>query len=256
MKSITEIISPIKLLAGHREETQTTGHGCFMDVIAYLNGDAQITDESECVCPVIRSIAIYINDLLNDEQRHRLLPLVARAMGTSKAPIEIIVSRAKAAAKYAMACKTIAKSYTQNENSYSAKEIAIFANESVSAASNAAVTVNENLRLIYATSAARNAIRAAAEAIKVTDSVQAFSYTKTNHFAHLAHLDCKHQIIDAGIECLEEMCPPSKVPDTTVIQRAKDFAEIYKRTVAVRTYAEEAYTRTSAVSNPQTEPQS
>lgn len=37
-------IEPIKLLRGQHKDTATTGQGCFMNVIAYLNGDPQITD--------------------------------------------------------------------------------------------------------------------------------------------------------------------------------------------------------------------
>jgi len=76
-------ILPIKLLAGTHANTGETGQGCFMNVIAYLNGEAQITDESTCVCVTIRPIAIFANDLANDEQRQRLLPFLLRAMGSA-----------------------------------------------------------------------------------------------------------------------------------------------------------------------------
>ena len=55
MSSITEIIAPIKLLAGTHEDTAKTGSGCFMNVIAYLNGEPQITDQSPCVCVTVRA---------------------------------------------------------------------------------------------------------------------------------------------------------------------------------------------------------
>ena len=55
---ITEIIKPIKLLSGTHNDTAQTGQGCFMNVIAYLNGEPQITDQSDCVCYVVRPIAI------------------------------------------------------------------------------------------------------------------------------------------------------------------------------------------------------
>ena len=220
MNSITEIISHIKLFRGHREDIKTTGHGCFMDVISYLNGDVQITDKSECVCPVIRPIAIYINDLLNDKQRYRLLPLVERAIGTANAPIEVIIDRAKAAAKFAVVCKNIFNSSIPNGNSYVYNVAVALADDAVSASNNVVNSLDIDLKMFYATGTARYAIKAAELAAN-----------KSPYFAKPSadYLNRKLKIIDAGIECLEEMCPPAEITDTTVIQRAKDFAEIYKR---------------------------
>ena len=62
-------IAPIKLLAGSHSDTGETGVGCFMNVIAYLNGEPQITDQSECVCFTVRPMAIFLNGLANNEQR-------------------------------------------------------------------------------------------------------------------------------------------------------------------------------------------
>ena len=76
-------ILPIKLLSGSHKDTGTTGQGCFMNVVAYLNGESQITDQSACVCPLIRPMAIVLNDRSTDEQRQQLLPFVLRAMGSA-----------------------------------------------------------------------------------------------------------------------------------------------------------------------------
>ena len=75
-------IQPIKLLAGAHEDTFQTGQGCFMNVAAYLNGDLKMSDKSPCVSPIIRNVAIFLNDMLNDEDRQRLIPLIPRAMET------------------------------------------------------------------------------------------------------------------------------------------------------------------------------
>ena len=80
MNKISSIIKPIKLLIGTHADTATTGQGCFMNVIAYLNGEAQITDQSPCVCVTVRRLSIEMNDRSNDEQRQKLLPFVLRAM--------------------------------------------------------------------------------------------------------------------------------------------------------------------------------
>lgn len=74
------MIEPIELLVGSHTDTGTTGHGCFMNVVAYLNGDSQITDKSDCVCFVMRPLVIYANDLFNDNDRQKLLPFIMRAV--------------------------------------------------------------------------------------------------------------------------------------------------------------------------------
>jgi len=76
------MIHPIALLAGHHSDTDKTGRGCFMDVAAYLNGDDIITDHSPCVCPVVRYLAVWLNDYMRDGERGALLPFVERAMLT------------------------------------------------------------------------------------------------------------------------------------------------------------------------------
>lgn len=75
-------ISAIRLTAGTHPDTGQTGVGCFMNVIAYLNSEPQITDKSDCVCIVVRPIAIWANDWMRDDERRELLPFVLRAMGS------------------------------------------------------------------------------------------------------------------------------------------------------------------------------
>ena len=85
-------IEPIRLLAGSHADTGTTGKGCFMNVVAYLNGEQQITDKSPCVCVVVRPIVIWLNDFglsnrFSQTQRldnsNHLLQFVERAMGSA-----------------------------------------------------------------------------------------------------------------------------------------------------------------------------
>lgn len=82
---IASRIKPIALLCGEHKDTGTTGSGCFMNVIAYLNGEAQITDKSPCVDRTIRNIMVGVNDALNGLDRQRLIPFIHRAMGTAGA---------------------------------------------------------------------------------------------------------------------------------------------------------------------------
>lgn len=88
-------IEPIKLLAGSHSDTDKTGSGCFMNVIAYLNGEAQITDYSPCVCQIIRIFAIFLNDRLGNTERQRLIPFIQRAMGSRDDNFEVISKRLK-----------------------------------------------------------------------------------------------------------------------------------------------------------------
>jgi len=92
---------PIKLLKGSHANTGQTGLGCFMNVIAYLNGEPQITDESPCVCVTVRPIAVWLNDYMNDHERPQLLPFITRAMGSATMDKDTLVRRARLCADYA-----------------------------------------------------------------------------------------------------------------------------------------------------------
>ena len=94
-------IEPIKLLKGSHADTGKTGLGCFMNVIAYLNGEPQITDESPCVCVTVRPLAVWLNDYMDDKERPQLLPFITRAMGSATMDKDTLVRRARLCADYA-----------------------------------------------------------------------------------------------------------------------------------------------------------
>ena len=100
-------IEPIKLLAGSHADTGKTGQGCFMNVIAYLNGEPQITDQSPCVCFMVRPLAIKLNDYSTDEQRARLLPFVLRALGSATDDEAMIDGRKRRMRQYGAECQEI-----------------------------------------------------------------------------------------------------------------------------------------------------
>ena len=106
--NITEIIKPIQLLEGTHEETAQTGQGCFMNVIAYLNGEPQITDQSPCVCEVVRPLAIWLNDFMRDDERQQLIPYIHRAMGSKTDDKDELSQRAWLAVDFANEMKEIA----------------------------------------------------------------------------------------------------------------------------------------------------
>ena len=106
--SITDIIQPIKLLSGSHEDTGKTGQGCFMNVIAYLNGEPQITDESTCVCVTVRPIAIWLNDFMVDSERAQLIPYIERAIGSATTDQKELSRRAWRAVKMAEEMRDLA----------------------------------------------------------------------------------------------------------------------------------------------------
>ena len=128
---LKNIIEPIKLLRGSHAHTARTGQGCVMNVIAYLNGESQITDQSECVCFVVRPIAIWFNDFLQDDERHILIPFIERAMGSATKDRMEIARRvhlvADMAERMSIAVNKYAKSAESAESAKSAELAAEFA---------------------------------------------------------------------------------------------------------------------------------
>jgi hypothetical protein len=183
-------IAPIILLRGNNEDTGTTGQGCVMNVIAYLNGEDQITDQSECVCYVIRPLFIWFNDFLKDQDRKVLIPYIFKAMGSAtKDRVEIhrrlslIVGFAKNKSKYAV--ESAAESAAESAESAAdyavkwAESAAEFAAESaVKWAESAAESAAKYAAKYAAEYAAESAEYAAKSAAKSTDMYAAY-YEKT-----------------------------------------------------------------------------
>jgi hypothetical protein len=55
---------------------------CAMEWVAHLAGEPH-TDAPRCVSPVLRSLFIALNDQLEDDERPRLRPYLARTIGTA-----------------------------------------------------------------------------------------------------------------------------------------------------------------------------
>lgn len=138
MQTITEIIKPISLLKGSHEDTAQTGSGCFMNVIAYLNGEPQITDQSPCVCVTVRSIAIWFNDFLRDNERGEMIPFIERAMGSATNDKAEMSRRLGLMVKFAERQRDIAKSAAANAATYAYYAAAYAANAAANAATYAA----------------------------------------------------------------------------------------------------------------------
>jgi hypothetical protein len=75
---MTDLASVFTLTRGDRAATDRTGHGCIMNVVAFLQGD-QDTDHPQGMDEAIRTLCIFVNDCASDLDRQRLLlPLAPR----------------------------------------------------------------------------------------------------------------------------------------------------------------------------------
>ena len=60
--------------------------GCLVQIASYLHDGRSWSDETPCVHPVLRRLAIYVNDAVSDEVRSLLAPLAADLVGTGPGP--------------------------------------------------------------------------------------------------------------------------------------------------------------------------
>ena len=55
---------------------------CFMEAVAWMDGNLEPTDKPACACPVLSNFAISINDYISDDRRNDLLRMVLPMIGT------------------------------------------------------------------------------------------------------------------------------------------------------------------------------
>ena len=212
-------IEPIKLLTGAHDDTGKTGSGCFMNVIAYLNGEAQITDSSPCVCVTVRPLAIKLNDLGNEEQRQRLLPFVLRAMGSATQDPEILQIRAARLRQYGAEGEKILRAWRKKMKAPQAHAYV-----------NAYVDANDNA---YAYFKFYAYAYAAADAYAYAYSV---AYENATPIA-IAYADgAKNQLgevrealFDAGLRYLDAVLPKIDSIAPEVEERAVCLVELFKK---------------------------
>ncbi len=195
MPTITELIQPIRLLSGSHADTGHTGLGCFMNVIAYLNGEPQITDKSPCVCVTVKPIAIWLNDYMTDQERLSLIPYIERAMGSATTDQAELSRRALRAVKMAEEMSDLAAASAAS---------AAWAERAERAASAASAA--------WAASAA-----SAASAAWAASAASAASYQKIHK-----------QIIESALRYLDDVLPKAPVCDVTVVERARQLMELVR----------------------------
>ena len=234
---LMEIIEPIKLLSGSHSDTGTTGKGCFMNVIAYLNGEPQITDQSTCVCYVVRPIAIWLNDYLKDGERARLIPFIERAMGSATEDKNEVMRRVNLAVVLA---KTYAKYAAGHAAGYAAKyaghtvEYAKYAAEYAAghAAGHAAEYAKSAAEYAkYAKYAARRSAEyakyakyAAGHAARHPAEYAKYAGHAAGHAGHAAgragHAEHRHFITELAFSFLDSALPKREQIDPEIIERA------------------------------------
>ena len=204
-----DVFKPIRLLAGSHVDTGKTGQGCFMNVIAYLNGELQITDRSSCVCVVVRPIAIWINDYLMDSERHILLPYIERAMGSATCDRKELSRRAGRALKMAEEMRNIA----------CADDTAAHASGAANAAA-AAKATNAARASIYATKASTYAAKAATYAAKASE----YAADTSVYAADTAYATARNRIIDSCLRFLDDCLPKVETAGKKTLERAREVA--------------------------------
>ena len=185
-------IKPIHLLKGTHSDTAQTGQGCFMNVIAYLNGESQITDTSPCVCVTVRPLAIKLNDLGTDDQRQRLLPFVLRAMGSATQDAKVLDARVARLRKYDEECAALMR------NAY--------ASDSASASASAYASADALMRNAYANASAYA-------------DAYASAYDSAYAYADASASAVRASLFDAGLRYLNDVLPPAEPANEVTTQR-------------------------------------
>jgi len=207
---LLDLFKPIKLLSGSHADTGTTGRGCFMNVIAYLNGESQITDRSTCVCVVVRPIAIWINDYLTDSERHILLPYIERAMGSATCDRIELSRRAGRAVKVAEEMRDIAY----------ADDTAAYAAEAASAAASAANVADATEVSTYAAKASTYAAKASTYAAKASE----YAADASTYASDTAYATARESIIDSCLRFLDDCLPKVEAVGKKTVERANALA--------------------------------
>ncbi len=217
-------IESIKLSVGNQPDTDTTGRGCFMNVIAYLNGDGRITDMSKCVCPFIRPFAVMLNDMADDNQRQRLLPFIFRALGSATYASDVMLRRSRIVlgfAKWGQEYAEESKELAGNDFGFVKMEVEHFAKRTDSAA-NAAKSA-EKYVADYADYAyyAHRVASLASSAIYYAG--QAASFFAADNVVREKIFSRGLRFLDAA---LPQVCP---LPEQCIIDRVNKIVEMQMR---------------------------
>jgi hypothetical protein len=82
---------------GHGSHPSPEFGACVMEMVAFLAGEKH-TDSPICVLPELRTLAIYVNDFVSDDNRSRIALLIPDFMNTSTLKIDLFLRRVQAEA--------------------------------------------------------------------------------------------------------------------------------------------------------------
>ena len=215
---IADIIKPIKLLKGSHADTGTTGQGCFLNVISFLNGELQITDNSPCVCIIVKPIAIFLNDFLKDEDRNLMITYIEPAMGSVTHDKIELVRRANLVALFANKCSLMAAAMSAKAAAMSAKDAAMSANSALYAKTAAK----------YAAEYADKTAAKSARYCEYGESAATYAMQASKYAARSAAKSAEYyaEIKAAAFEFLDAALPKQVINDELIINRAKQLCEL------------------------------
>lgn len=209
MNIVPDIIKPIRLARGPNKNIGATGVGCFMNVVAFLNGDAVITDNSPCVCPSVRRVAIFLNDHSTNNQRNQLLPFVLRALGSATKDSNVFEKRVGLLDVFNDSLTNVLKTYSAEFYKISPYNDAFCINE--------VSWINMPLRKAY--------YYADVQEERANFGSLINSREALNSQIGLAR-KMKSEIFRLGLEFLDKTLPPAESPDSAILHRAQTLCDL------------------------------
>ena len=175
----------MKLVKGSGSPTEGA---CLLSAVAWYAGEKDWTDAPECVCPMVRTIGIALNDALpSNAERERICgPLIFRVMGTRTDDADVLRERRRVLVQFAIEQARSVLHYVPSGEQRPRKAIEVaenwLATESAAAAAAAAAAP--------ATAAAAGAAYSAAAAYAAYAAAAAYAaYAAAAAYAYAAAAD-------------------------------------------------------------------
>lgn len=203
---------------------------CVMEVVSLLAGE-KFSDNPECACPILTSLAIRTNDWMDDKERQMLWPYTTRLAG-SRADVQTEKERLCAITDWA--CKEVAPAILEkqgfqtlaeqikNLKQISDKETAILASKFLETVSERLMTekLRFDRRAIKSASAAAtytaSALREpyAMRDVEISNSSRAIGRSmETTSYYNLS----REELVDMRLEILDKVCPKALLPDEAIV---------------------------------------
>jgi hypothetical protein len=192
-----EIPNQLPILS-HGKQQPNTGKVCAEQAVNWLaSGRLDLGDETDhpdCVQPVLNSLAIYVNDRMSEQNRHKMWPILLRQIGTAKPELEpqLSVDLAQYAAKSAVKSAEYAAKSAQYAAEYAAKSAEYAAKSAQYAAEYAAKSAQYAAE--YAQYAAEYAAKSAQYAAESAQSAQ-YAAVKYAEYADISNQEYQDYVL-------------------------------------------------------------